>query len=275
MRKFLEVLRSSNGAMFLSIICASIGSAMFIPGIGLVTTLPFVVLFTAIPTIISKKYYMPVFFFAVSYFFCFAKDTPLKYPDVWGGYTLHVALWALIISAITCVACYFTEKALKNKSKRIPFGAIAIFLFAAGIFCTSFINGTPWESANAKSQISAYCDTRFTSDKLDIGGVYYNAEGKYYACDAKIKNTTDRGSFIFRDDVTNTLDTHAVNLAGDDKATEIQCCCVRLFQTTALPLPPTNEALKKSRFLLMTRQTFSPSLTTPLQYTAKRLQNPL
>lgn len=245
MRKVLNILKSTNGAMIFGVICASIGAALFIPGTGFVTTLPFVVLFTVIPTLICEKYYYtPIMFFAVTYFFCFAKDVPLKYPEVMGGYTLYIALWAFVISALTAIACYLLKNAFKNKKRRWIFGALSAVLFISAVLCTNLINGTPWGTIGAKNEIKAYIATNFTEDELDIGDVYYNREGDYYACDVQIAGTEDKGSFIYRNSVTNTLNSHAVNYAGMNKALEIGQILRKAFPDESFTVTPNERSFE-------------------------------
>ena len=239
MRKLYNLLKTNTGSVIFGVICASIGSALFIPTNGFLTTLPFIVLFTAIPTLICKKYYYPpVMFFALTYFFCFAKDVPLKYPEVFGGYALNIAFWALLISAITSLACYLLTKAEKGKKSRAVFTSLSALLVIAATLCTFTVNGTPMDFLNAKNKIGAYAKENFTEGELDIGKTYYNPKGKYYACDAAIVGTVDKGSFVYKNSVTDTFGHHAVNYAGLGKAIEISKILRAAFPTESFTVTP-------------------------------------
>ncbi len=239
MKKIKAFFEKGSGALFLGVICASVGSALFIPSAGLVSTLPFVFLFSLIPALVSEKsYHLPLMFFAVSYFFCFAKDVPLRYTEVIGGFTLYVAVFAAVISALGCAAAYFIKLALKNKGSR-TLNALAAVVFAVlGVFATCYINGTPWGLSAAKNEIFDFVERNYTENELDIGGVYYVAERDYYACDAKIIGSEDRGSFVAKDKVTSTLDALAIQRAGAERAAEIAALLRNAFPEDSFTVNP-------------------------------------
>lgn len=239
MQKIKAFLEKGSPSLFLGVICASIGSALFIPSVGLVSTLPFVLLFSLLPALLSQKvYHIPPMFFAVTYFFSFAKDVPLKYTDVIGGYTLYVASFAALISCLGCAAACVIKSAFKSKDKLALKLPAALALVVAGVLATCFINGTPWDALEARDKISAYAEANFTEDELDIGGVYFVRERNYYACDAEIKGTADKGSFVCADKVTSTLDAFAVSYAGESKTKEIAALLREAFPEDSFTVTP-------------------------------------
>jgi len=239
MQKIKAFFEKGSPSLFLGVICASIGSALFIPSTGLVTTLPFVLLFSVIPALISQKvYHIPPMFFAVTYLFCFAKDVPLKYTDVTGGYTLYVAAFAAIISCLGCAAACLVKSAIKNKDKAVFKILASVCLAVLGVLGTCYLNGTPWAMLDAKGKISAHAEANFTEGELDIGGVYFVRGRNYYVCDAKIKGTVDKGSFVCADKVTNTLDALAVKYAGEDKTKEIAALLRKAFPEDSFSVDP-------------------------------------
>lgn len=223
MQKLVNYIKNGGGALIFGTLCATAGAALFIPGTSPITTLPFILLFTAIPAfVVEKPYILPPLFFAVTYFFSFAKNSPLRFPHVLGGYTLYIAIFAALISLLTCLACAKIKNAVNSKGKRFVTIPLAVVLIVAGVLANSFIHGTPWAAHSAKSQIFKHIESSFEKSELDIGGVYYVQNGEYYACDVQIKGTGDSGSVIYKNGVvSHDLTKLAVGYAGADKATNI------------------------------------------------------
>jgi len=243
MQKLINNIKNGGGALIFCTLCATAGAALFIPGTGPITALPFVLLFTAIPTfIVEKPYITPPLFFAVTYFFSFAKNVPLRFPGVAGGYTLYITIWAAIISLLTYFACTQIKGAVKAKGKRfIAIPLAAIFLLIA-VFAGIYVQGTPWAAFEAKGQISAHINSNFDKGELDIGGVYYVPRGEYYACDVQIKGTQDSGSIIYKNGAaSNDLTKLAVEYAGADNATKIAKALRNAFPNDMFTVTPVCE----------------------------------
>lgn len=244
MRKFFNLLKEGGGSIVFGAVCACIGSALFIPSTGFVTTLPLIVLFAALPALIIKRStVLPPMFFAAAYFFCFAKDTPQKLTELPGGYTLFVALLAFVISVSTCVSCHFAKEAY-TKKKRVAIYAIASVVFAVlAVLGNAWLNGTPTGFLKAKGEISIHIETNFVSEELDVGGIYYVNSRKYYVTDAKISNGNNIGTFVYSNgNVTNDLSKYIVTYTGEEKARKISEVLKKAFPSDSFTVTPNDRS---------------------------------
>lgn len=222
MKSVFNKLSSGWLSIVICVAFASLGSMCFIPSHGIIVCLSIITLCTVLPAlIVDKFYFLPPLFFFLTYFFTFADDTLLEYPDMPGGFALFVALCAVIISAIACVGAYLIKTAVKNKSKialKISSAVIVIIVSAILVFT---VNGTPWDFAEAKSNINDYIEDRFYPDELNLGEVYHIPFSNAYACNVFVDSTCTPSVRYENGKVNESLTTEIVEYIASRNTIEL------------------------------------------------------
>lgn len=221
MKKLKQFLDSTNGAIIISVLAATLCAFLFLPSAEVFSTLPFVTLISALTAFFVKQFfYLPAALFLLSFWFSMAKKAPVGLEDVSGGYALRTAIYATAISVLACLGIMVLKSSksiFKNKVIRI---SVCILPIVASVILGAYCNGTPWKLAEAKGKIQEYAEERFDTNGIEVSSVYRITGTDIYACDFHIRGLTEAGMLKYENDrvYDGVTDLYVKTLTESDTA---------------------------------------------------------
>lgn len=196
-----NMLDSTNVMIALSVLAASLGAFLSSPTTGILSTLQATLIISlASAFFIKKTYFIPISFFLVSFLFTFAAEKPLTLVEMYGDYSLTVAIRNLGISCLGCGAVYIIKGKHKPFASLLPSVVIAAAFVIGAVAWGVGTNGTPWGYINAQTKAEAYMNQRFVLDDAIISEMYKLPWENAYACDIAINDEHDKASLISKGD---------------------------------------------------------------------------